>query len=257
MKKKIFAIVAISLILLGFVFLTLRFKTASQETISPRRGSIVEAIYALGKVKTRMHYELKLGILMTVQKVYVREGDPVKKGDPLAQFSDSGVFRSPFDGVVTLVAINEGESAAPSIPLLRVDDLSQKYVEVSLEQQGALRVRKGQAAEVVFESVRGVKLPGKVSALFSKNDEFLANIEVEGLGENVLPGMTADVSIIVGRHENALLIPAKAVSNGQVVVLRDKRKVKLPVTIGAIDGQMAEVTSDNLTEQDQIIVGAK
>lgn len=233
------------------------YRNQAAETVSPRRGEIVEAIYALGKVKTKRQFDLKVGVLTTVEKLFVREGDSVRKSAPLIKFLESGVFRSPFDGVVTLVAVDEGEPASPSVSVLRVDDLKDKYVEVSLEQQGALRVQKNQIAEVVFESLRGEKLPGKVVALYSKNDEFLADIEVAGLKENVLPGMTADVAIIVDKRRDALLIPVRTVNNGHVIVQREKKKVKLPVTLGAIDGQMAEVISGDLRETDVLIIGGK
>lgn len=255
-KKKSLLVLIVLIVLAGLLFFVWRSQSAS-ETVSPRRGDIVEAIYALGKVKSRHQYDLTVGVFSTVQKVYVREGDPVEKDSPLVKFVDSGIFKSPFSGVITLLGVEEGESAPPSVVLLRVDDLKDRYVEVSLEQQGALRVQVGQKAEIVFESIRGEKLQGRVSKLYSKNDEFLAHIEVDGLMPNVLPGMTADVAITVGNRKNALLIPVRAISNGQVIVLRDGKRTKLPVKIGAIDGQMAEIIEGSLLESDQLVIGRK
>lgn len=236
----------------------LYYRKGRSETAAPKRGDIIEAIYALGKVKARRQFEIKVGILSTVEKVYVREGNQVEAHAPLIKMTDSGIFRAPFEGIVTLVAVDEGEPAAPNIPVLRLDDESDKYIEVSLEQQGALRVQKGQRAEIVFESLRGEKLQGRVASLFSRNDEFLAHIEVDGgLNANVLPGMTADVAITIGNHANALLIPVSAVNNGYVIAVRDGKRRKIPVQIGAIDGQMAEVIGGDVTESDQVVIGSK
>ena len=256
MKKRT-QLIALSVLILAIACFAFFLTTSRPETVSPKRGKIVDAVYALGRVKSWRHYDLRIGILTTVKKLYVREGQAVKKGDPLIQFADSALFRAPFDGVVTSLNVNEGESAAPQISVLQVEDLKDKYIEVSLEQSGALRVEKGQTAKIVFESLRGETLQGKVTALFSKRDEFLAQIEVQGLKESILPGMTADAAILVGENPNALLIPLNSYKNGYVTVLRDRRRVKVPVKIGAIDGQWAEVLGDSLKENDQLIVSKK
>lgn len=256
-KKTILISSSLAAALILLVFLGLRWKNSGEEKVAPKRGPIIESIYALGKVKSRHQYDLKIGVLSTVEKLYSIEGDTVRKGDPLIKFADTNLFRAPFDGVVTMVAVDEGEPGAPSTTLLRVDDMNDKYIEVSLEQQGALRVQRGQTAMIVFESLRGEKLEGKVTSLYAKNDEFLAKIEVPGLKENVLPGMTADVAIVVGRYENALLIPVKGVTNGQVSVLREGTKLRIPVKIGAIDSQWAQVLEGDVKDQDLILVGKK
>lgn len=255
-KKTTLGLVLVFLLgLAAYAATTIRSQNSAQ-FINPRRGEIVEAIYGLGKVKARRRFEVKIGILTDVQKVFVNEGDSVKKGAPLIQFSESGLFRAPFDGVITLVAAEEGETVVPQAPVVRLEDLSDKYVEVSLEQQGALRIQKGQRTQIVFESLRGEKLEGQVATIFSKNDEFLAHIEVTGgLQPNVLPGMTADVAISVAQHENALLVPVAAINNGQVIVLRGGKRLKVPLKIGAIDGQMAQVIEGDLTENDQVLIG--
>lgn len=224
------------------------------ELVPPKRGSITEAIYGLGKVKPYNKYDVKLGVLNTVQKILVREGDLVKKGDLLIRFNEALRFFSPINGTVTFVGVDEAEAVAPQTIVLSVQDLSEKYVEVSLEQQGALRVRRGQKADVLFESLRGEKFEGHVKALFPKNDEFLAHIQVDGLKENVLPGMTADVSIQVGQHDQALLVPLSAVSSGKINIERNNKRIKIPVKIGGIDGLWAEIQEGDLKDEDLVVV---
>lgn len=256
LAKRTIALIALTIMVGGLiVWSVIKIRASSQAELAfPTRGAIVEAIYGLGKVKTLRRFEVKTGILTTVEGLFVREGDTVKKGAPLIKFSDSTPFRAPFDGTVTLVLAQPGESVVPQVSVLRVDDLSQRYVEVSLEQQGALRVKKGQVADVIFESVRGEKLSGMVTALFSKNDEFLAHIAVEKLAANVLPGMTADVAITVGKRENALLVPLGAITGGLVVLKRDGKTIKSAVKVGAVNESMAEILEGDVRETDQVIM---
>lgn len=239
---------------LGVVTLALLSLARNQvEHIAPRYGPIVEAIYGLGKVKTKSVYELKLGVPSTILRLHVREGSVVQKGARLVLFEDNLLFRAPFAGTVTAIHFHEKQTVFPQQPVIRVEDLSTKYIEVSLEQRGALRVRPGQRVRVVFESIRGEVLSGKVAAIFSRNDEFLAHIEVP-LADNVLPGMTADVAIEIARRDKALLVPLSAVSDGRVRIVRDGKRMTIKLKIGGIDGNWAEVLEGDIKASDQIIV---
>ncbi|MCB0421537.1 MAG: efflux RND transporter periplasmic adaptor subunit [Bdellovibrionales bacterium] len=255
MKKWLVGVVIILLLAAGLIFWTSR---SQYEYLHPRKGNIVEAIYGLGKVKTRRQHEIKVGVITHVTNIYVEEGEDVQKGQKLIKFEYSDVFTSPYKGVVTHINYHEYDAVVPQTTVLTVQDMSEKFIEVSLDQEGALRVKKGQAVTVLFESVRGTKFSGEVKAIFPKSDEFLAHIEVEGLGKNVLPGMTADVSIIVGKHENVLMIPVNGLSQGKVIVRRASgKKEKVDVKIGGVDGLWAEVTDGAISESDEVLIPIK
>lgn len=233
------------------------FRKNQLEYIQPRYGEIIEAIYGLGKVKTDHVYEVKLGVPSTVVKVYVKEGGHVSKGDLLIRMDENVGFSAPFAGTITQVNVNDGQIVFPQQMILRLEDFSSKYIEISLEQQGAMRVKPDQPVKVVFESIRGDIQHGKVSAIFSRNDEFLAHIAVPTLSENILPGMTADIAIEVGKKEKALLIPFRAVNNGRVRILRDNKSSTLPLKLGNIDGNWAEVVEGDLKITDLIVMKDK
>ena len=228
-------------------------RNSQTEYVNPRYGPIVEAIYGLGKVKTDRVYEVKLAVVKTIKKNFVKEGSLVKKGDPLVRFDDGLEFTAPFSGTVTLVAFHENQYVFPQQPVIRVEDLNTKYIEVSLEQQGALRVRPGLPVRVVFESIRGEVLNGKVSAIFSRNEEFLAHIDVP-LAENILPGMTADVAIEVNHKDKALLVPLSAITDGRIKVRRDGKRKVVKLNIGSVDGSWAEVIDGDVSLTDEILV---
>src|SRR5690606_24527986 len=96
------------------------------------------------------------------------------KGDELIEFEGSGVFRAPFSGTITSLNVQLGEVALPQVSVMRLEDLYDKYLEVSLEQDAALRVKKGQKAQVVFESISGRKFEGAVTSIYPKQGEFVA-----------------------------------------------------------------------------------
>lgn len=238
---------------LAFYFVRIYFQNKNFAIIKPRTGTITEAIYGLGKVKSNHRFEVKLGILTTIKKLHVREGDLVRKNQHLIDLDSGVTIYSPIAGTVTLVSADDGETVLPQTPLIRVEDLQDRYLELSLEQSGILRIRKGQKALVSFESLRGEPLSGTVAALYPKEDEFIAHIEINNLQKNILPGMTADVSIEVG-HVEGLLIPIKAVKNGLVSVRRNGRIEKVKIEIGLSDNLSVEVKSPNLSVHDDILV---
>ena len=252
-KIWLFTGIAAAVLIVGSL---ISYKVRNQyEYISPKRGKIVEAIYGLGKVKSRRQYDVKIGVMSKVKKVYVQEGQKVKKGDSLLAFDDSGIFKAPFNGTVTNIAFQPPQTVLPQVTALSMEDLADKYIEVSLEQEGALRVKEGQEVKVLFESLRGNVFKGLVTAIFPKNDEFITHIEVEALGPEVLPGMTADVSITVSTHDDALLIPVSGISNGIALVKRQSdKKEKVTIKIGSVDGAWAEVLEGDIRMTDKIVI---
>ena len=85
----------------------------SIETVNPRYGPIVESIYGLGKVKTDNVFEVKLGVVKTIERLYTREGAFVKKNDKLVKFEGGLLFRAPFAGTVTNIAFREKQYVFP------------------------------------------------------------------------------------------------------------------------------------------------
>lgn len=227
-------------------------RLSRSETVHPHRGDIVEAVYGLGKVKSHHKYEVIAGVSLTISRLYVREGDRVEKGAPLVAFDTAALIRAPFAGTVTYVKGEEREIVAAQVPVIRLEDLSDLFIELSLEQEGALQVKRGLPAKVSFESVRGKILTGEVTALFPRQDEFLANVKVDGLESSVLPGMTADVTIEIGKIKDVVLIPLRAVQNGMVAVKRNGKWKKEKVEVGRVDGVYAEVKDQSLTTEDEI-----
>ena len=253
MKKVYIALVIIVLIAVAIGARVFYFKK-NFELISPKKGDVVEAIYGLGRVESDQEFNVKIGVLSIVEKLYVKEGQSVKKGDRLISFEGRVLFKAPFDGTVTLVANKEREIVLPQFTVLTLKNLNQKYIEVSLEQDAALRVLPKQRAKLVFESQSQLKYEGYVKTIYPREGEFITRIEVEGLEKSILPGMTADVVIEVGKKKDVLLIPVKAISDGKVLRMRNKKREKVDVTTGNSDGMWVEVVSGDINLDDLIFL---
>jgi HlyD family secretion protein len=110
--------------------------------------------------------------------------------------------------------------------------------------------------EVVNVSPIGIQQQGLVS--------FEVTIKVKDADEEVRPGLTAAVQIVVRQVENALMIPNRAVrwvKGEQVVyIAKDPNNIsentleKIPVTIGASSDEFSELIGGEIEEGDLIIL---
>lgn len=257
MRKKIYIILILLLVISSSAaayFLKLKKR---YEVVHPTRGNLVEAVYGLGKVKSERRYEVIVGVISTVRHLHIREGTFVQKNSPLITFDSGAVFRAPFSGTVTVANLQEGATALPGTSIMRLEDLQNLYIEVALEQQAIARVKAGQPVKISFSSLGSNNIEGTVTSVFPKDDEFLTHIKFPTQTNlNILPGMSADTSIEVGRIENAIMIPLKALQNGMVKVKNDGRWQKTKIEIGHIDGLFAEVKGTTLTTNDEIQIKA-
>jgi len=108
-----------------------------------QRSSITQSVYGIGTVYANRSYQLKVGVTSHIGEVFVKEGDYVKKGDKLVHI-DETLYHAPFNGTITYLPFKVGENVFAQLPSLILVDLQDRYIVVSLEQQGALRVQRGQ-----------------------------------------------------------------------------------------------------------------
>jgi len=254
--------IASSSLLMAVLALALGANVAIQRssgTLTPpiEKGNIVEAVYGIGTVTAAHSHSIKPGVIASLTDVYVKEGDFVSKGAKLLKI-DTSVYTAPFDGVVNYAPFKVGENVFPQLPALVLTNLAERYLVVTLEQQGALRVRPGQRARLSFDSLRQSTFEGSVKSVYSYNGNFLARIDIAGLPAEILPDMTADVAIIIRDIKDALIIPTVAYDNGAVWVKRGRAlPYRVPVQLGVVDGAKAEVLSGSVQTGDRLMVRRK
>lgn len=254
-SHKILAILIVLIIVasLGITIHQITTKEEGKYTEPIKRGDIVEGVYGIGTVKANQSYDLQTGFTSSIQKSFVQEGDRVKKDDPLVKL-DQLMVNAPFDGVVTYYPYKVGELVTLQNKVLTLTDLKDRYLIVSLEQEGAISVRKGQKAKLSFESYRDTTYEGTVQSVYSQEEEFLARISIAELPEQILPGMTADVAIGIDEHKDVLLVPVAAIESAHVYVKSKLKTKKIPIKVGIIDGFMAEIVEGDLKEGDRLLI---
>lgn len=228
--------------------------SCKNSSVHPVQGEIIEAVYGLGTVESAEKFLAKSAITNSVLEFYVSEGEDVIRGQKLFKTDQGAVITSPIVGRVADIPISIKENVFPQTTIMTVINLQKIFLTVSLEQQAIMRIKSGLKTEVSFEFFRNKKLLGKVSTIYPVGDQFIAKVELDKWPEGVLPGMTADVAIEVDRKKSVTLIPMKAIANGNILIKRNGKKIKTPVSIGLIDLEKAEILSPVLYSSDEIII---
>lgn len=125
-------------------------------------------------------------------------------------------IRAPVDGIVISRAVDAGQTVAASLqaPTLFViaKNLTDMQVETSIDEAEIGRLRAGQEASFTVDSFPGRSFRGKVTQVRQAAQvvqnvvTYIAVIATSNADLALVPGMTANVRIIVESRENALKI---------------------------------------------------
>ncbi len=215
-----------------------------------KKTTIVRTVYGLGTVQADRVYQLKIGIAANIRKLYVKEGDAVKNGDPLVEFDQVPVMKAPFAGVVTTVVFKEGESVFPQNPVLKIMDLTRRYITVSLDEKAAVLINKQQRVRIAFEGLPGKTFQGTVTSIYPSEGQFFVKVDSKELPAEILPGMSADLAIEAGTKDNVFVAPIRAIQERKVTIIRAGKKLRIPVQLGLTQGENVEIVAADLAEGD-------
>ncbi len=171
---------------------------------------------------------------------------------------------APFNATVTEVHIKPGDQVSPGTPAFRLDDLSHLLVDVQISEVDINRVKVGQKVIISFDAILGKEYQGEVVAVPPVGQtvqgvvNFNVTVELLDADEDVLPGMTAAVNIVVSELQDALLVPNRAVrfyeGKRVVYVLKNGQIEPVAITLGASSETYSEVLESDLQVGDAIVL---
>ncbi|GAB4581122.1 MAG: hypothetical protein Fur0022_38690 [Anaerolineales bacterium] len=179
---------------------------------------------------------------------------------------DSVFIRAPFNGTISEVLVKPGDLVNPGSVAFQLDDLSQLLVDVEVSEVDINRIKVGQEAILTFDAILAKEYRGQVAevALVGTTSagvvSFKVTVELLDIDENVRPGMTAGVNIIVSELENVLLVPNRAVRvlNGErvVYILDNTSPAPVPVVVelGVSSETYSEVIGGELQLGDEVVL---
>jgi len=179
---------------------------------------------------------------------------------------EAATMVAPFDGTIISAGAEVDDLVSSNINVVTLADLSNLRVQAIVDETDISLVEIGQDVEVTFDAFPGRRFWGEVlevplqGRLMQSILMYEVPVSLEGAeGVALKPGMTANLTIVVGRRENALLVPAMAVQQGEegnVVMVQDSPEgpvMTTQVQVGLSDGMYVEIVS-GLIEGDSVIV---
>lgn len=177
--------------------------------------------------------------------------------------------RAPISGTVTSRYINVGDQITINQHLFDLVDFDSIVARIYVPEKERPRLRLGQQARLFSDSLGGETKSGKVIRIAPIVDPKSGTVKVTvGIPRNqsLVPGMYVEVELVTETHEDALLIPKRAViyDSEQAFLYRLRTDgaegltvEKLSVDVVLEDRENIEPRSDVLREGDLIVVAGQ
>ena len=178
------------------------------------------------------------------------------------------VLRAPFDAIVSKVNAHLGEwimpspSGLPMPPAVELVDVRSLYVRAPLDEVDAGRVRAGFPVRITMDAYPGRSFAGVVtrvgayvSDVQQQNRTFDIDVAFDDarFAQTLLPGLSADVEVIVQSRDGVIRVPTSVILQGnRVLTVRDGVLVGLPVRTGLANWEVTEIV-EGLSPNDVIV----
>ncbi|MGA7984688.1 MAG: efflux RND transporter periplasmic adaptor subunit [Burkholderiales bacterium] len=186
---------------------------------------------------------------------------------------------APVDGTVILRNVDAGQTvtASAQAPALFViaQDLHDMQVEAAVDQADIGRLKVGQHASFTVDAFPRRSFSGELKQIrksprnVQSAVRYTVLISAPNADLALLPGMTANVRVVVAQRDDALKLPnaalrfspagaappRRSVSSGRVWVLNRGELSSMELRLGLNDGASTEVLSGALKANDEVVVG--
>lgn len=173
---------------------------------------------------------------------------------------------APFDGTVTALNVLPGDVATANKAVISLADQSQLHVDIPISELDISTIVVGQTATLTFDAFPSKDYTGQVTVvnqvptISSGSVTYTVRVVVQDADTNLLPGMTAGVTIVTSQLNDVLVVPTRAVRtvDGKQVVyeLLGNRLIAVPVKLGATNDAdtLAQVTGGSLQTGQKIVI---
>ena len=162
-----------------------------------------------------------------------------------AQMKNSEI-RAPMDGLISNIQAIDGELVKENNQLFTVSS-RKNYVRGEVNEEDVGEVKPAMKAILQLYAYRTQQFNARVSAVQPAADpetqRYTIVLALENPPDNLMAGMTGEMNIITGTHENVLLVPTRAILVDQAWIIRGGAVHRRTVKVGFRTLDFAEVMS--------------
>ena len=175
------------------------------------------------------------------------------------------LMRAPFSGVVASKNADVGDvinpmmgSFSPTSGVLTLVDFSKVKIEIEVSQNDIVHIKKGQTSWIKISALPDKVFPGKVSLVNLAADPVSKKFKIEITAANpdllLRPNTFGQVTLEISSREQALVVPQKAVLEGNYVFVAEGNKaIKRKVSLGLQNSDLVEIVK-GVSEGELVIV---
>jgi RND family efflux transporter MFP subunit len=139
-----------------------------------------------------------------------------------AQMKNSEI-KAPIDGLLTNIQTIDGELVGESNELFTVSS-RKNYVRGEVNEEDVGEVKSGMKAKLQLYAYRNKQFSAQVSSIQPAADpetqRYTIVLQLDNPPDNLMAGMTGEMNIITGTHENVLIVPTRALLVDQALIVK-------------------------------------
>ena len=178
-------------------------------------------------------------------------------------------MKAPFDGVVLDIKTEVGEWISPAPPgvfippVVDLIDPDALYVSAPIDEADVARIQVGLPVRISLDAFRGQSFDGTLtyaSSFVETREDQNRTLRIEAafkdgkLPPNLLPGLSADIEVILAAREQTVRVPTYTLLEGsRVLKVENGRLVSKPVVTGLRNWSYTEINS-GLSPGDRVVV---
>jgi membrane fusion protein, multidrug efflux system len=164
---------------------------------------------------------------------------------------EHATIRAPFDGVITQRHIKVGNMVNVNGQTFGLTDFNSLKGEIFVPEKQYSRLAVEQRAIVAVDAIPGRVFNGTIERISPIIDQLSGTFKIVIALQNddlkLRPGMFARFQIIADTHTDAILVNKNAIisqdQETSVFLVKDGKAVRQPVSLGFIEGDVAEIIS--------------
>ena len=170
---------------------------------------------------------------------------------------------APIDGVIAARAVKPGNLIQLNSSLFRIVDTSRLEAVLNVPERDLATMKEGLAVRMTADAMPGEVFEGvidRVSPVVDAGSGTFRVVTAFPGGEGLRPGMFGRIEVVYDQRNDALTVPRAALlqdaGETAVFTVRDSKAVRVPIEIGHLSGELAEVRK-GLDEGDQVVTAGK
>ncbi|MED3563940.1 efflux RND transporter periplasmic adaptor subunit [Bacillus xiapuensis] len=229
-------------------------------------GDIITYYSFSGVVEAKSRQNLSSQKEMHIDKIFVKEGDQVKKGDVLLKNGVGEQIKAEIDGEISRVYVKNNTHVLPGTQLIDIVDFDALQTNVKVDEYDLKNLKIGNKVDVTIQAL-GKEMKGTISRISKEatNENgvsyFTATIDLKN-DKTIRVGMSAEAKILKEKAIGVTTLSMDAIrfdtKNKPYVLLPTEKgiPIKKYIHTGMNDGTTVEI-KDGIGAGDVVIISAK